>query len=219
MFELSACRDSLAMLPPMVIRTRFYRVAGMPESDLDQLIAPVYTRYTNPVRRYSRAADIQIHLRARCATVGRPKSCLPKSDLRLNLLLGDRLYYVYRGAAGGVRRRHARAERGETMSVARVVQAESSGNGSHRFPEARRRYLSAGFSLIAMRRKQAARRPRKVLIRYQRKRQGRWPRRLGNGSGRRGEFRGDRERPGQKAQPTFRWARCSSGLRVRMVLG
>src|SRR5262249_27039442 len=35
-------------LPPSVIRTRHYRVAGMPESDLDQLIAPVYTKYTNP---------------------------------------------------------------------------------------------------------------------------------------------------------------------------
>ena len=51
----------------MVIRTRFYRVAGMPESDLDQLIAPVYTRYTNPATTILAApSDIQIHLRARC---------------------------------------------------------------------------------------------------------------------------------------------------------
>src|SRR5258706_3893142 len=35
-------------LPPSVIRTRFYRVAGMPESDLDQVIAPVYTKDLNP---------------------------------------------------------------------------------------------------------------------------------------------------------------------------
>ena len=37
------------MLPQSVIRARQFRVAGMPESDLDQLIAPIYTRYKNPV--------------------------------------------------------------------------------------------------------------------------------------------------------------------------
>jgi len=31
-----------------VIRARFYRVTGFTESDLDALIAPVYTKYTNP---------------------------------------------------------------------------------------------------------------------------------------------------------------------------
>ena len=56
-------------LPAQVIRTRFYRVAGMGESDLDQLIAPVYTKYTNPVTTILAApSDIQIHLRARCDT-------------------------------------------------------------------------------------------------------------------------------------------------------
>ena len=48
-------------MPPLVIRTRFYRVAGMPESDLDQLIAPVYTRYANPVTTILAApSDIQV---------------------------------------------------------------------------------------------------------------------------------------------------------------
>ena len=61
------------ILPPLVIRTRFYRVAGMPESDLDQLIAPVYTKYTNPVTTILAApSDIQIHLRARCETEKAP---------------------------------------------------------------------------------------------------------------------------------------------------
>src|SRR5271165_1521407 len=55
-------------LPARVIRTLFYRVAGMGESDLDALIAPVYTKYTNPVTTILAApSDIQIHLRARCA--------------------------------------------------------------------------------------------------------------------------------------------------------
>ena len=64
-------------MPPMVIRTRFYRVAGMGESDLDQLIAPVYTRYTNPVTTILAAlSDIQIHLRCRCSTVEEAESLL-----------------------------------------------------------------------------------------------------------------------------------------------
>ena len=93
MFESECVPRLVAMLPPMVIRTRFYRVAGMPESDLDQLIAPVYTRYTNPVTTILAAqADIQIHLRARCATRQTQKSCLVRSVLRSNLCSGDRLY-------------------------------------------------------------------------------------------------------------------------------
>ncbi len=37
-----------ARLPAQVLRTRFYRVTGMGESELDAVIAPVYTRYQNP---------------------------------------------------------------------------------------------------------------------------------------------------------------------------
>ena len=64
-------------LPAQVIRTRFYRVAGMGESDLDQLIAPVYTKYTNPVTTILAApSDIQIHLRARCETAEEAEALL-----------------------------------------------------------------------------------------------------------------------------------------------
>jgi nicotinamide-nucleotide amidase len=80
-----ACRGS-RRLPAQVIRTRFYRVAGMGESDLDQLISPVYKKYLNPVTTILAGnGDIQIHLRARrnrseaealLAEVGRPlKRC------------------------------------------------------------------------------------------------------------------------------------------------
>src|SRR5215469_914447 len=37
------------VLPPQVIRVRDFRITGIGESDLDALIAPVYSRYTNPV--------------------------------------------------------------------------------------------------------------------------------------------------------------------------
>ncbi len=80
-------------LPAQVIRTRFYRVAGMGESDLDQLIAPVYTKYTNPVTTILAApSDIQIHLRARCATAEEAEALLTEVGPPIEALLGDRIY-------------------------------------------------------------------------------------------------------------------------------
>jgi nicotinamide-nucleotide amidase len=93
MFEQQCLPRLAAMVPPMVIRTRFYRVAGMPESDLDQLISPVYMRYTNPVTTILAAqSDIQIHLRARCATTEEAESLLAEVGAQIEPLLGDRLY-------------------------------------------------------------------------------------------------------------------------------
>lgn len=88
------CRERLrAMLPKLVIRTLFWRVAGMGESDLDQLIAPVYTKYANPATTILAAAgDIQIHLRARCATAGEAEALLQEVARQLEPLLGERLY-------------------------------------------------------------------------------------------------------------------------------
>lgn len=82
-----------AALPKQVIRTRFFRVAGMGESDLDQLIAPVYTKYTNPVTTILAAAgDIQIHLRARCATAEEAEALLNEVAPAIEELLGERIY-------------------------------------------------------------------------------------------------------------------------------
>jgi nicotinamide-nucleotide amidase len=88
------CLPRLALrLPPQVIRTRFYRVAGMGESDLDQLIAPVYTKYTNPVTTILAApSDIQIHLRARCVTAEQAEALLAEVGPPIEALLGDRIY-------------------------------------------------------------------------------------------------------------------------------
>src|SRR5579862_7387362 len=80
-------------LPPQVIRTRFYRVAGMGESDLDQLISPVYKKYLNPVTTIlAGAGDIQIHLRARGATEQEAEGLLAEVGPPIEELLGDRIY-------------------------------------------------------------------------------------------------------------------------------
>ena len=81
------------VVPRQVIQTLVLRVAGMPESDLDQLIAPVYKKYENPVTTILAAAgDLQIHLRARCETEGEAFALLAEVGGPIELLLGERIY-------------------------------------------------------------------------------------------------------------------------------
>jgi len=93
MFE-QQCRPRLErIVPPMAIRTLFLRVTGMAESDLDQLISPVYKKYTNPATTILAAnGDLQIHLRARCATAAEADALLAEVGGPIGLLLGDRIY-------------------------------------------------------------------------------------------------------------------------------
>jgi nicotinamide-nucleotide amidase len=93
MFERHCLPRIARIVPKQVIRTLFWRVAGMGESDLDQLIAPVYSRYENPVTTILAAAgDIQIHLRSRCETAAEADGLLAEVAGPMELLLGDRIY-------------------------------------------------------------------------------------------------------------------------------
>ncbi len=108
----------LERVPRQMIRTRFFRVAGMPESELDQLIAPAYKPYTNVVTTILAAAgDLQVHLRARCDTAEQAESLVEEAGARIKALLGDRIYSENGDAlevvAGGMLR-----ARGATLAVA-----------------------------------------------------------------------------------------------------
>jgi len=93
MFERHCLPRIARIVPKQVIRTLFLRVAGMGESDLDQLIAPVYRKYENPVTTILAAAgDIQVHLRARCETEAEADALLAEVGGPIELLLGDRIY-------------------------------------------------------------------------------------------------------------------------------
>ena len=81
------------ILPPQVIKTRTFRIAGMGESDLDSLIAPVYTKYTNPVTTVlSAPGDLFVILRASGETEGEANELLREVGQAIVDLLGDRIY-------------------------------------------------------------------------------------------------------------------------------
>jgi nicotinamide-nucleotide amidase len=93
MFERQCLPRLARLVPKQVIRTLFLRVTGMPESDLDQLISPVYKKYQNPATTILAAnGDLQIHLRARCNTEAEAEVLLAEVGGPIELLLGDRLY-------------------------------------------------------------------------------------------------------------------------------
>lgn len=81
------------LLPPKIIRTLFYRVAGIGESDLDAMIAPVYTKYENPVTTIlAGAGDIELHFRARCDTAEEAEALLAEIGPQIETLVADRIY-------------------------------------------------------------------------------------------------------------------------------
>ncbi|MBM3726647.1 MAG: competence/damage-inducible protein A [Acidobacteria bacterium] len=81
------------LVPPLVISSRWFRCAGIGESDLDQLIAPVYTRYTNPVTTIlAKPGDVEIHLRARCETLEEGERLCDEVAGPILELLGERVY-------------------------------------------------------------------------------------------------------------------------------
>jgi nicotinamide-nucleotide amidase len=93
MFERHCVPRLARIVPRQVIRTLFLRITGMPESDLDELISPVYKKYTNPACTILAAnGDLQVHLRAQCATEADADALLAEVGGPIELLLGDRLY-------------------------------------------------------------------------------------------------------------------------------
>ena len=105
-------------LPTQVIRTRFYRVTGLTESDLDALIAPVYTKYANPSTTIlASPGDIQIHLRARCESAEEAERLLAEVGDPIEQLLGRHLFSrtgePLEAIVGTLLR-----ERGATLSIA-----------------------------------------------------------------------------------------------------
>ncbi len=93
MFERQCLPRLTRIVPKQSIRTVFLRVTGMSESDLDSLISPVYKKYDNPATTILAAhGDLQVHLRARCATVEDADALLAEVAGPIEALLGDCVY-------------------------------------------------------------------------------------------------------------------------------
>lgn len=81
------------VLPLEVIRVRNFRITGIGESDLDTLIAPIYTKYTNPVTTVlSSPGDLFVHLRARADTAAAADALLREVGNPIAEVLGERVY-------------------------------------------------------------------------------------------------------------------------------
>lgn len=81
------------LLPPQVIKVRSFRITGIGESDLDTLIAPVYTKYQNPVTTVlSSPGDLWVHLRAQSKSEAEVDALLKEVGDPIAELLGDRVY-------------------------------------------------------------------------------------------------------------------------------
>ncbi|MBZ2185249.1 MAG: competence/damage-inducible protein A [Bryobacter sp.] len=81
------------ILPPLALSTLTFRLTGMGESDLDQLIAPVYKQYENPVTTIlAKAGDLTVHLRAQAKTKQEAEARTAELGGKIEALLGQRIY-------------------------------------------------------------------------------------------------------------------------------
>lgn len=93
MFENHCMQRLRDRLPPRHLRTRFFRVAGMGESDVDQLIAPAYTPYPSVATTIlASIGDIQVHLRAFSAVPEEAEALVDEVGRKIEALLGERIY-------------------------------------------------------------------------------------------------------------------------------
>jgi competence/damage-inducible protein CinA-like protein len=75
------------------IVTRVYKVIGLPESEVDQRIAPIYNQYGNPVTTIlAVSGTIEVHLRAHAATEREAEMLLSALGDKIETILGDHIY-------------------------------------------------------------------------------------------------------------------------------
>ncbi len=97
--ELEGLFDAqcLPRLKPLVsgvkIRTRVLKVMGLPESEVDDRIAPIYKPYQNPITTIlSTSGAIEVHLRAQAASEGEAEGILTEVSEKIELALGDHVF-------------------------------------------------------------------------------------------------------------------------------
>ena len=93
MFEASCLPLLRERVPPAAIRTRVLRLTGLTESATEERVAPIYTRYTNPVTTILAApGEIQLHLKSFGKDEAEAQTCLDELFPQLEKVLGE---YVF----------------------------------------------------------------------------------------------------------------------------
>jgi nicotinamide-nucleotide amidase len=106
------------ILPPLALSTLTLRVAGMGESDLDVLIAPIYKPYDNPVTTIlAKAGDLTIHLRTQTTSQAESDRLTAELGAKIEAALGNRIY-SRDGSPLEAAVLRLLMERGQTLAVA-----------------------------------------------------------------------------------------------------
>jgi nicotinamide-nucleotide amidase len=107
--------------PPTAIHTVVLRITGLSESQLDQTIAPIYVGRENLVTTVlAHDGDLQVHLRAQCATAEEAIALSEKAGAEVAEVLGDHVYSSNGDPLEAVIGKRLLAA-GETLTVAESV--------------------------------------------------------------------------------------------------
>ena len=96
MFD-AACVPRLAQASTgQRIKTRVYKVVGLPESEVDKRAAAIYGAYQNPTTTIlAKPGGIEIHLRARAATDQEAEARLAELGDQIELALGEYIFSTH----------------------------------------------------------------------------------------------------------------------------
>ena len=93
MFENHVAQRLAGRAGSIRVHRRVLRVAGMGESAVDEKIAPIYTKYDNPVTTILfNQSEIEIHLTARGRTDAEAESIIDKLAVEIEEALGDAVF-------------------------------------------------------------------------------------------------------------------------------
>jgi nicotinamide-nucleotide amidase len=93
MFEQSVLPRLRGKVPPSAIRVRVLRLTGLTESATEEVAAPIYTRYANPVTTILAApGEIQLHLKGFGKSESEAQACLDELSPQLEAALAEYIF-------------------------------------------------------------------------------------------------------------------------------
>jgi PncC family amidohydrolase len=93
MFLISCLPRLARIVPPAFIVRRVLRIVGLAESAVEQVVAPIYTKYTNPVTTIlATPGEIQLHLKGTGETLAAAEAGVNELFPKLQEALGESVY-------------------------------------------------------------------------------------------------------------------------------